>query len=99
MHGRNLLTKGLRWQVQNGKETEFWNDPWIPSLPNFKVPCQKPPDSEIEYVADVINMETGTWDKQKLAKEVTPEVVDAILKISLPLVDRKDQLVWHFSRN
>ncbi|KAF7135399.1 hypothetical protein RHSIM_Rhsim08G0131400 [Rhododendron simsii] len=41
-------------------------------------------------LADVIDMETGTWDSQKLAKEVTPEVVDAILKISLPLVDGKD---------
>lgn len=97
LHGRNLLVKGLRWQIHNGKGTDFWNDSWVPSLPNFRVPGQRTQGSEIVHVADVIDAERGTWNRQKLATEVAPEVVEAILKISLPLVDREDQLIWHFN--
>lgn len=35
LHGRNLLVKGPRWQIQNGKTTDLWGDPRVPSLPNF----------------------------------------------------------------
>ncbi|KAI8525452.1 hypothetical protein RHMOL_Rhmol13G0231200 [Rhododendron molle] len=98
LHGRNLLTKGLRWQIQNGKNTDFWNDPWIPTLPNFRIPIHRPQGSQVRMVADVIDSRNGTWNSQKLGREVPPEVVEAILKIPLPLVDRQDQVVWHYDQ-
>lgn len=32
LHGRDLLVKGLRWQVQDGKKIDLWEDRWIPDL-------------------------------------------------------------------
>lgn len=61
LHGRNVLFKGLRWQVQDGKNIDFWNDAWIPTLPNFKIPMAKSVNSEINLVADIIDC-SGQWD-------------------------------------
>lgn len=33
--GQELLAKGLRWQVHNGRNIEFWEDRWIPNLLDF----------------------------------------------------------------
>lgn len=93
---QTLLTE-LRWQVHNGKNTDFWSDPWIPYLPNFKISCPKPPMSK--WVADVINIENGSWNTQKLAAEVSNEVLEAIQSLSLPLVNKDDQLIWHHNSN
>ncbi|XP_058185883.1 uncharacterized protein LOC131303109 [Rhododendron vialii] len=49
-------------------------------------------------VVDVVDKRNGTWNRQKLVREVPFEVVEAILKIPLPLVDRQDQLVWHYDK-
>lgn len=99
LHGRDLLSKGLRWQVQDGASINFWDDRWIPSLQNFQIQTAKPPNSTIQWVADVINARTGKWDAQKLASEVSFSDLDAILSISLPIIKRGDNLVWHHNAN
>lgn len=78
---------------------DFWNDAWIPSLPNFKVPVSKPPNSVIGKVADIIDPQSGQWDIQKLENEVPFEVVNAVKDIPIYHVERADQLVWHFNSN
>lgn len=50
-------------------------------------------------MSDVIDSNRGTRDKPKLAEEVSNDVLEAILSISLPLVDRTTGLFWHFSSN
>ncbi|KAG5522106.1 hypothetical protein RHGRI_034338 [Rhododendron griersonianum] len=99
LHGRNLLLKGLRWQVQDGKSIDFWADAWIPSLPNFKVPIPRPANSAINKVVDIIDDNSGQWDIQKMLVEIPVEVVNAILEIPLARVGRADQLAWHFNPN
>ncbi|KAI8546705.1 hypothetical protein RHMOL_Rhmol07G0140800 [Rhododendron molle] len=89
----------MRWQVQDGKSIDFWNDAWIPSLPNFKVPIPRPANSAINKVVDIIDANSGQWDIQKMSKEIPLEVVNAILEIPLAHVGRIDQLVWHFNPN
>lgn len=96
LHGRNLLLKGLRWQVNDGKSIDFWGDAWVPSLPNFKIPSEKPPNTDICLVVDVIN---SSWDVQKLSSCLPQEVVEAIISIPLPMVQRNDQFVWHYNAN
>lgn len=99
LHGRSLLLKGLRWQVQDGASIDFWGEAWIPSIPNFKIPVEKPSNSNISTVADVINNQLGKWDVHKLSSCLPKEVVDAIVAIPLPMVRRGDQLVWHYNSN
>lgn len=95
LHGRNLLTNGLRWQVQDGSSINFWEDRWIPSLKDFKIHSARPPDSDIQTVADVIDSSSGLWKVQKLALVVSPSELNASLSISLPAFSRRDRLIWH----
>lgn len=99
LHGRDLLSKGLRWQVQDGSSIDFWRDSWVPSLEGFKIQSTKPLNSNIRMVEDVIDARNGKWNEQKLSLEVSPEDLQAILAISLPIVKRKDSLVWHYNTN
>lgn len=99
LHGRDLLKKGLKWQAQSGRNIDFWGDSWVPSLPGFKLSSTKPANSCIDRVCDVIDSRKRQWDKQKLAGKVSAIELEAILDLSLPVVDRVDQLVWHFSSN
>lgn len=99
LHGRNLLKEGLRWQVENGKKIDFWNDAWVPMLPRFKISSTRPENCSISKVADVIDARTGKWDVPKLASLVIPEEMEAISSIPLPMMDRDNMLVWHFNTN
>lgn len=99
LQGRNLLTKGLRWQVQNGASIDFWEGKWIPSTSNFKINTPKPPNPVTELVSDVIDHQRGKWKVEQLEKEVSPVELETILKIPLPVFQRNDKLIWHFSNN
>lgn len=74
----------------NGRSIDFWNDPWIPSLPASKISSSKPLDSNINMLADVNDVQTGQWNTGKLAREVSQEEMEAILAISLPLMIDND---------
>lgn len=98
LHGRDLLLKGIRKQVQDGVNTNFWEDPQIPTLPNFKLSSTKPTCCAINSVADVI-LPGGRWDKQKLSWIVTQEELEAITNVPHPVQKRADIMIWHFTHN
>lgn len=85
---------GAKWE-----EYRLLGGSWVPSLPGFKLSSTKPANSCIDRVYDVIDSRKRQWDKQKLAGKVSAIELEAILDLSLPVVDRVDQLVWHFSSN
>ncbi|CAN1146472.1 hypothetical protein LINPERHAP2_LOCUS15266, partial [Linum perenne] len=32
LHGRDILIKGIRWQIGNGQTIRTFKDPWIPNV-------------------------------------------------------------------
>ncbi|KAI8548093.1 hypothetical protein RHMOL_Rhmol07G0245500 [Rhododendron molle] len=99
LQGREILYKGLRWQVQNGESIRFWEDRWVPSSPNFRISSPKPVECDIEEVKDVIDQVKGSWKKELLTKVVTQEEMQELLSIPISQVNRKDHLVWHYTKN
>lgn len=95
LQGRDLLVKGLRWQVQDGSCIDFWEVKWTPSLPSFRVSTPRPLGRDVNRVADVIDQRKGTWRKQLFSKEE----VKAIGSIPISKFKRKELLVWHYSSN
>ena len=62
LKGREVLKKGGRWRVGNGKDISIWSDAWLPSISTPKVSNPM----EIEFpevkVNSPINAYTRNWD-------------------------------------
>lgn len=99
IQGREILLKGVRWQVADGSKIQFWNDKWIPSSKDFKIHSGRPPDCSMEYVHEVINVSTKSWKERDIRALVCQEEADAILSIPISQSGRMDFLVWHPNPN
>ncbi|CAL1395838.1 unnamed protein product [Linum trigynum] len=99
LHGRQLLEKGLRWQVGNGQSVPLLQSNWIPKCqldPPVYNPCILP-EGGGSVVADVISEGGGRWDEEKLSQWFDPSTCKAIKAIPLPRWDVPDKLIWHFT--
>ncbi|XP_058000721.1 uncharacterized protein LOC110633654 [Hevea brasiliensis] len=83
LDGQDALKNGLRWNITGRAFINAWNDPWIPTLRNFKINNLHPYDSPIIYVADLINGASKKWDPCILRDSFTMEECEEIMKILL----------------
>lgn len=98
LQGRELLTKGLRQQVGNGKSILFWKDKWVPQPRNFQVLNPQPQDYHVQRVSEVINSNLPEWDSVKLRELVGSEEASTIATIPISSVNQDDCLVWHHTK-
>ncbi|CAL1400383.1 unnamed protein product [Linum trigynum] len=97
LFGRELLAKGLRWQIGNGQSASLLSSSWIPHL-QMSPPCYNPrilPDGGSPLVAEIMNPEGGCWDEDKVAQWFDPPTCKAIKAIPLPRLNMADKLIWH----
>ncbi|KAM5582252.1 hypothetical protein ABKV19_002583, partial [Rosa sericea] len=98
MHGRELLKKGLRFQVGNGSNISVWSDPWMPLPFSFK-PFTRPPDGlENLQVADLIDSDLHEWDFAVLQELFSPSEIEIIGRIPLSMSGPEDRLTWYYDK-
>ena len=74
LEGRELLLKGMQWQVMSGNQIKFCIDKWVPSID-----CGHPkPLNEVEvdremHVASVIHPVDGSWDLESMRNLISEE--------------------------
>lgn len=96
--GREVLAKGLRYQIGDGRCVSIWNDPWIPLPHSFK-PFSLPLEgTEMWNVEDIIDPESRTWNATMVENLFTKMEADLILSIPLSHRPSEDKLVWHHDR-
>ncbi|XP_062021093.1 uncharacterized protein LOC133737577 [Rosa rugosa] len=97
--GQEVLRRGLRYQVGNGKTIRVWEDPWIP-LPYSFIPYSSPMDGlEDMLVEDLIDQEEKEWAISFMNEIFYPEEVGIIASIPLSVREPNDKWMWHFSKN
>ncbi|XP_028095770.1 uncharacterized protein LOC114293006 [Camellia sinensis] len=96
LQGRQLLQQGIRWQINSSSPALFWEDCWIPGLPDFKVYSSKPIGTEVVTVEDVIDPLHKSWNLDLLRSQVSEPEVQAISSIPISLAPTEDSLIWHF---
>ena len=52
LHERELLKRGMMWQIRDGREVNFWEDKWIPQLPSLEIQTPRPQNYPINQVAN-----------------------------------------------
>ncbi|GAA0176202.1 hypothetical protein LIER_29239 [Lithospermum erythrorhizon] len=79
LEGRKILSKGMRWQVGNGKDIDIWKDPWIPRITNFGSRR-----GEVEGYSRVSQLiDNGTWQEEFIGELFENEDVSFPGQISL----------------
>ncbi|XP_062011862.1 uncharacterized protein LOC133728462 [Rosa rugosa] len=96
MKGRDLLHKGVRYQVGTGSNISMWFDPWIPRPHTFKPFSGVMEGLEGLRVSDLIDPESREWMHEWLEELFTVEEMELIRKIPLSRRSPDDRLVWHY---
>ncbi|XP_024164679.1 uncharacterized protein LOC112171781 [Rosa chinensis] len=96
--GREVLKKGLQFQVGDGSGISVWKDPWIALPLSFKPFSPIMEGTEDFMVADLIDRENGEWLPYLLDELFTNGEVANIASIPLSLRCVEDRLIWHFDR-
>lgn len=81
-HQKDFLKKSVYFHINNSTSTKVWNDPWIPTQPNFQ---PNPKNMSIEKdlsmtVAELIVKEPRIWNIILLPALFHPDTMKKILK-------------------
>ncbi|KAL6203306.1 hypothetical protein ACLB2K_027006 [Fragaria x ananassa] len=97
VNGREVLTQGLRWRIGSGSHVNIWQHRWIPdSFP--RCPSSPPAQGAPQFVSELINPATRTWDVHKLNMFFPPADIELILTIPLSGRPLEDRPIWHFHK-
>ncbi|KAH9781766.1 putative reverse transcriptase/RNA-dependent DNA polymerase [Citrus sinensis] len=96
MWGRQVIKKGMRWRIGNGKKIAIFSDNWLPRPETFRpiFPLSLPVSS---VVADLIKAD-NQWDEIKLRQHFLDVDTAEILKIPLPAEKAEDEVLWHYDK-
>ena len=98
LHGRDLITKGLRYIIGDGSHVNMWKDPWIPDHPP-RAPRPRQQITQDTKVSQFFLRDRNQWDIEKLRQEVIEEDVDKILALKISPTAKQDLLGWHYNDN
>ncbi|GJS58593.1 reverse transcriptase [Tanacetum coccineum] len=94
LHGRDLLLRGVRWQVGNRQSISFWTQKWVPFNEDFFIHSPLGPFPNGGKVLYFIG--NGAWNTRMLRKYVSVREAEIILGIPISQTGCPDKLVWHF---
>lgn len=96
---KEVLKKGCRWVIGDGKRINAVRDPWLRNKEGFCV------DQSTDYglsnipVADLILQDARKWDEGKVSRLFSDEDARLILTSPIPLNPNEDRVVWHSTTN
>lgn len=98
--GKELLKKGLKKVIGNGKSTDVWLDKWVDDpLEGMRAPLRKNVTFDVNLKVDaLINGSTRMWDAQKLQENFVPRDVKLIMS-KPPAVFREDTFCWKYNKS
>ena len=98
LFGRELLLKGIRKQVGNGKSISVWSETWI-NDGVMRMPLMKKIMVDLELkVCDLLELVSRTWQIDKLKELFFEEDIQRILKMK-PVMEEDDYWTWVDNKN
>ena len=99
LRGRDIISRGAKWRVGNGRNIMVFADQWLPNEGSGKV--SSPPgthDPELR-VASLIDHDLHCWKTDLVDAIFSPAKARVIKAIPLSFMDSPDWLFWPWSRN
>ena len=95
IHGSlEVIRRGSRWRVGNGKLIHIWEDRWLPTPSTYKVISPPNNNPKFPMVSALIDLLTKWWNVSLVKTSFLPFEVDSILRIPLSYSMPKDKLIW-----
>ena len=99
LHGRDVLLRGCRWRIGNGKAVSIWQHQWLPRKHPPQVLSPTVESLAKAKVALLINESTWQWHNEMIDGSFSPMEADLIKTIPLSLCEAEDTLFWPFTNN
>ena len=98
VRGREILEKGLKKRIGDGRGSSLWLDWWVGEAPLIKVTSSSVPDFMLHWrVSNIIS--NGKWDIGKIRDLIPEEYCKGILRTPLPLFEMvKDVFIWAWEK-
>nr|XP_027102990.1 uncharacterized protein LOC113724267 [Coffea arabica] len=95
LSSKELLQRGIRKTVGDGRTINIWEDNWIPDMENGRIRTRKPQHCQLKSVHEL--MKDGRWNEDLMSTYFEEEDCSKIKKIPISERGDKDRLVWVFS--
>ena len=95
---RDILERGIRWIVGNGRTVNVCEDKWLPIAISFKVCSPRRQGVDVARV-DLMDCRKGKWDMEKVNNIFLPHEAKVILSIPISPSLSEDSLVWAWTNN
>ena len=99
MAAQDIVQKGRRWQVGNGRSIMIWKDKWLSSPSTYEVVSPVNNIPEDSRVVELIDEEKGAWKTDLVCNVFLPHEADLICGIALCTNLPEDKQVWALTDN
>nr|XP_023915006.1 uncharacterized protein LOC112026546 [Quercus suber] len=89
-----IIRRGTRWRVGNGRRIQIWDDKWLPTPTTHKVISPQSDFGDFPMVSSLIDHDSKWWKVDVVRSIFLPFEADSILKIPLSYNLPEDCLVW-----
>lgn len=95
---RDIIEKGAMKVVGKGNTISIWKDPWVPTLPNFRVlQTQNTENEDLRVVYDL--MQGDRWNVELLNSTFSTWEAQAIMCIPVTRYAEEDGWTWHLTKH
>lgn len=95
LKGKEVIKRGVQWEIGTGDAISIWKDSWLPSLDNPKtlsLVIDQYSDASVKHL--ILPFNSG-WNIELLDQLFTIQEADMIKRIPLSRNADEDKLVWH----
>lgn len=89
-----VIRRGTRWRVGNGKLIHIWEDKWLPIPTTHKVCSPQLDFDDFPMVSSLIDDDTKRWKVGLIRATFLPFEAETILSIPLSYILPDDSIVW-----
>ncbi|XP_074314331.1 uncharacterized protein LOC141649543 [Silene latifolia] len=96
---REVLERGLRRRIGDGRDTRVWGQPWVEGCQRGKVISPCGPGNELMYVADLLKPGGRGWDEEMLNRYFLPFEAKRILNMRVSPNMPRDVWYWGLEKD
>ena len=89
-----IIRKGTRWRVGNGKMIHIWEDRWLPTPTTYKACSPQQDIRDFPMVSSLIDEVSRCWKVDRVQRFFLPVEAETILNIPLSYSLPEDSIMW-----